>query len=262
LYLSVAGACAEQKANAGGGGGGSSATGNEFIQMATSASGNYISGGAVQTLEFGFVNTLNAGTFIGLNHTVGVATGLANNLSDEIDAYSEEIESNFLTQLGHGTATSPERTTFHVPFSTAELQSNQQNTGGSSFSLLIGGFIRGWDNPSTANNSGVTSPAWTIDSAALISSSISNSCFVSLINTNDGRRTTQDNAITTNASGIYTTGSASTNLKQLILALGGGRGGFTFPAIGDTFTLRVKADGTISGAAQTQRLIDLKVTWV
>ena len=115
---------------------------------------------------------------------------------------------------------------------------------------------------STANNAGVSSPAWTIDSAALISTSISNGCSVQLNNTNDGRRTIQDNRFSTNGRGIYTTGSVSTNLKQLVLNLGGGRGSFTFPAIGDTFVLRVKADGTISGAAQTQRLHDIIVTWI
>lgn len=245
--------------------GGGGATGNELIQMATSPSGNYISGSTGQALEFGFQNpsiTPTGSNMVTNNFTDGNTATLISALGDEIEMYSESIGADFEATLGYGTETSPERTTQHVPFSTAELQTSYNISGTADFEFLIGGYIRGWDDASTANNAGVSSPAWTIDSAALISSSISNGCGLSLINTNDGRRTTQDNRFSTNARGIYTTGSASTNLKKLVLTLGGGRGSFTFPAAGDTFTLRVKADGTISGAAQTQRIHDIKVTWV
>tara|TARA_R100001015_G_C4622618_1_gene180130 strand:- start:1139 stop:1909 length:771 start_codon:yes stop_codon:yes gene_type:complete len=245
--------------------GGGGATGSELIQMATSASGNYISGSTGQALQFGFQNpniSPNGSNMVGRNNTDGDMAVMEEDMSEEIEGYSEIIEADFSATLGYGTASTPTRTTQHVAFSTYELQQSQIANSTSSFDFYIGGYIRGWTNASTANNAGVSSPAWTIDSAALISSSISNGCSVSLNNTNDGRRTTQDNIFSTNGRGIYTTGSASSNLKQLILSLGGGRGSFTFPAMGDTFTLRVKADGTISGAAQTQRIHDIIVTWL
>ena len=246
--------------------GGGGAGGSELIQMATSTSGNYISGSTGQALEFGFLNPNLSPSYTNLvdrNKTNGDMEANEEDMAEEIDNYSEILGSDFSATLGYGTATSPTRTTQHVAFSTYDIQQSQIANGTSSFDFYIGGYIRGWTNASTANNAGVSSPAWTIDSAALISSSISNSCSVTLNNALDGRRTIQDNRFSTNARGIYTTsGSTSTNIKQSFLNLGGGRGSFTFPAIGDTFTLRVKADGTINGAAQTQRIHDIKVTWV
>ena len=245
--------------------GGGGASGSEIIQMATSPSGNYISGSTGQALEFGFHNptiTPTGSNMVSNNFTDGNTTTLINALGEEIEMYEESAEVDLASTLGYGTETSPERTTQHVPFSTAELQNSFNISGTADFEFLIGGYIRGWDDASTANNAGVSSPAWTIDSAALISSSISNGCALNLNNTNDSRRTTQDNRFSTNARGIYSAGTVSTNLKKLVLGLGGGRGSFTFPAAGDTFTLRVKADGTMSGVAQTQRIHDIKVTWV
>ena len=245
--------------------GGGGATGSELIQMATSTSGNYISGSTGQALEFGFMNpnlSVSYTNMVDNNKTDGDMSTILSELSDEIDFYSEIIEADFSALLGYSTATSPTRTVQHVAFSTALLQSSASSNSTGGFVFYIGGYIRGWTNASTANNGGVSSPAWTIDSAALISSSLSSGCSVTIVNTDDSRRTTQDNRFSTNSEGIYDTGSATTNLKQLLLSLGGGRGSFTFPAIGDTFTLRVKADGTISGAAQTQRIHDIKVTWV
>ena len=53
------------------------------------------------------------------------------------------------------------------------------------------------------------------------------------------------------AGGIYaTTATGSSGLYMAGLVLGGGRGGATFPATNDTFTLRLSAEGTIGGVAQ------------
>jgi len=266
LYLSVAGACAEQKANAGGGGGGSSATGNEFIQMATNPTGIYQISSTGQALEFGINNPLHHPTQHITNNSFNGNMDIVDEFEVEIENYSEIIEADFLPLLGYSTGTSPTRDIVHVPFSVASFASNINGNGYSASAkprLLIGGYIRGWDAFNTANNSGLTSPIWTVNSSALISSSISNSCSVGLVDAVNTRVNTQDNRFATNATGIYVnSGTTTSSFKLLEITLGGSGKSFTFPAIGDTFTLRVKADGTMAGATQTQRNFDIKVTWI
>jgi len=74
--------------------------------------------------------------------------------------------------------------------------------------------------------------------------------------TNKDRTPIQDNTAMPSLSidhlgGIYALGFAgSPSIYYLRLALGGGRGGATFPATNDTFTLRLSVEGTINGVAQ------------
>ena len=250
--------------------GGSSATGNELIQMATNPTGNYpnqIPASSGQALEFGFNNPLHhPSQLINGNAFDGDIDANVEELAEEIEFYSEIIEDDFTAFLGYSNGTSPTRDIVHVPFSLNAFQNNINNNGylaSSKPRLLIGGYIRGWDSFSTANNSGLTSPTWTVNSSALISSSISNSCSVGLVDAVNTRVNTQDNRFSTNATGIYVnSGTTTSSFKLLEITLGGSGKSFTFPAVGDTFTLRVKADGTMAGAAQTQRNFDIKVTWI
>ncbi len=260
-----------QTATGGGGGGGSSATGNELIQMATNPTGfypNQIVASSGQALEFGFNNPLHHPTspMHASNFFNGDINTAVDSLEVEIENYSEEIGSDFFAQLGYSTGTSPTRDIVHVPFSRFQFCSNVNNNGyhpNSKPRLLIGGYIRGWDSPSTANNSGLTSPTWTVNSSALISSSISNGCSVSLVDAVNTRVNTQDNRFSTNATGIYVnSGTTTSSFKLLEVTLVASGKSVQCPAVGDTFTLRVKADGTMAGAAQTQRNFDIKVTWV
>lgn len=255
--------------------GGSSATGNELIQMATNPTGsfpNQIVASSGQALEFGINNPLHHPTqIISDNFFDGNINNNISNMSDQIEFYSEIIEDDFTAFLGYSTGTGPERDIVHVAFSQTSFQNNINNNGYSTNNkprLLIGGYIRGWDSSSpspqgTPNNSGLTSPIWTVNSSALISSSISNSCSVGLVDAVNTRVNTQDNRFSTNATGIYVnSGTTTSSFKLLEITLSGGGKSFNFPAVGDTFTLRVKADGTMAGAAQTQRIFDIKVTWI
>lgn len=274
MYNAIAGSCAEEEANAGGGG--SSATGNELIQMATSATGAYpnqVVAAAGQALGFWFNNPLqHASNPMHASNSFDGNADLNYEVMEElIEMYSEVIESDFGSTLGYSTETGPERDVVHVAFSIQAFCANVNTNGylvGSKPRLLIGGYIRGWDSGTplpqgTPNNSGLTSPLWTVDSAALISSSISNGCSVGLVDAVNTRTTFQDNLPPTNATGIYVnSGTTTSSFKLLEVTLAATGKSIVCPAQGDTFTLRVKADGTMAGAAQTQRLFDIKVTWV
>lgn len=210
----------------------------DFIQMATSSGGNYpntSSGGAVR---FGF--------FQGATAIGGVFDGSS----------------------GLGTASSPTRTTQSVTLATSTIQTAYSSSAFGSLPLVIGGYLRGWDDSTTANNAGVSNINWKVESGALVSSSMSNGTSVSInqitsvlpannVGTNKDRTPIQDNiALASDGGidhigGIYALGFAgSPSIYYLQLALGGGRGGATFPATNDTFTLRLSVEGTINGVAQ------------
>ena len=229
---------------ASGGGGASS----DFIQIATSASGNYPNSSSGGAVRFGF---FQGSTAIG-----GIFDGSS----------------------GLGTASSPTRTTQSVTLSTSTIQSAHSSSAFGSLSLLIGGYLRGWDDSTTANNSGVSSIMWKVESGGLVSSSMSNGTSIGFSqitsvhpDNNSGtyrdRTPIQDNiALADDSSidhtgGIYAIGfegSASIYMAQLIL--GGGRGSTTFPATNDTFTLRLSAEGTIGGVSQ-EVVHDITVTF-
>ena len=209
----------------------------DFIQMATSSGGNYPSTSSGGAVKFGF--------FQGYTAIGGLFDGSS----------------------GLGTASSPTRTTQSVTLSTSTIQSAYASSAFGSLNLVIGGYVRGWDDSTTANNSGVSNINWKVESGALVSSSMSNGTSVSLIQitsvlpannsgTNKDRTPIQDNTAMPSLSidhlgGIYALGFAgSPSIYYLRLALGGGRGGATFPATNDTFTLRLSVEGTINGVAQ------------
>jgi|TARA_B100000035_G_scaffold310368_1_gene318061 hypothetical protein len=218
---------------ASGGGGASS----DFIQIATSASGNYPNSSSGGAVKFGF--------FQGTTAIGGVFDGSS----------------------GLGTASSPTRTTQSVTLATSTIQSAHSSSAFGALTFVIGGYLRGWDDSTTANNSGVSSINWKVESGALVNSSMSNGTSITLTqitsvhpSNNSGtyrdRTPIQDNTAMPSGSidhtgGIYAFGvSGSASIYVAALQLGGGRGSTTFPATNDTFTLRLSAEGTIGGVAQ------------
>jgi len=215
------------------GGGGAS----NFIQIATSASGNYPNSSSGGAVKFGFYqgNTVIGGIFDGSS--------------------------------GLGTASSPTRTTQSVTLTTSTIQTAYSSSAFGGLNLIIGGYLRGWSDSTTANNSGVSSIDWKVESGAIVSSSMSNGTSIIIgethipsasgeFGTYRDRTPIQDNTAMPSSSidhagGIYSsTASGSSGLYMAGLRLGGGRGGHTFPATNDTFTLRLSAEGTIGGVAQ------------
>ena len=216
------------------GGGGAS----DFIQIATSASGNYPNSSSGGAVRFGF---FQGSTVIG-----GVFDGSS----------------------GLGTASSPTRTTQSVTLATSTIQTAHTSSAFGGLAIYIGGYLRGWDDSTTANNAGVSSINWKVESGALVSSSMSNGTQIVVQqitsvhpSNNSGtyrdRTPIQDNIALASdggidhAGGIYAVGvSGSASIYLAGLVLGGGRGSATFPATNDTFTLRLSAEGTIGGVAQ------------
>ena len=234
--------------------------GTKFIQMATSASGNYPNSSTGQSVEFkwgiggSFLST-DGSLFNGLFDD-GSGNGILNDLSEQISEYEEAIEGSHdfgYSEISSGTV----RTVVKVPC----LSSTFSDSGGGIFTLWIAGYLRGWDDASTANNSGVSALTWTVDNSALISSSITNGG-VSLQNSDATRDNTQDNTFGTYTYGIYHNGVATTGLYRLQYTAGGGRGSLTYPAVGDNFILRIKADGSVGGTTVTQRVLDIHVVWI
>jgi len=239
--------------------------GTKFIQMSTApvSSGAMPAGSSSQALEFKWGvggSSTSIGAFAEFDGIFddGSGDGILNDLSEEIETYLElaELEEHDFgySEIESGGVT---RTRVHVPVSRQEFILN----GGAVFHLHIGSYLRGWDDASTANNSGVSALTWTVGSGALISSTITNGS-LSLINSDATRDNTQDNRFATNSLGIYHSSPLTTGLYKLIYTCGGGRGSLTYPAVGDKFILRIKADGSVGGTAVSQRIIDLEIKWI
>ena len=136
MYNAIAGSCAEDKANAGGGGGGGG--GSASVSVATTSSGNYDN---------------------------AVKVGIWNNVNQDF-GYSNGIEDG--SNSTFGTASSPTRTTQSFDVAASDYLASYTSNGTSYSQVIIGGYIRN-NNFTSANKH-----RWIVDSAALVSSTMSN----------------------------------------------------------------------------------------
>ena len=161
-----------------------------------------------------------------------------------------------------GTASSPTRTTQTVQVSASHYTNNATSAGSK---ILIAGFIR---------NNNFTSAGAYEWSVASVSSSLSNSCTLTVANADNARKNTRDNtALVANTSfGIYnrTSGGSFGTFFGGTLGLtlgriqhGSGRGASTHPASGDTVTLRITASDDDDADGTTYTAIhDLTIEFV
>ncbi len=229
MYNAIAGSCAEQEANAGGGGGGG---GSASVSVATTSSGNYDN---------------------------AVKVGLFNPLSQDY-SYSNGVEDG--SNSTFGTASSPTRTTQSFDIAASDYVSAYNNNGTAYSFVIIGGYIR--NNNFTSNNK----YGWNVDSAALVSSTMSNGgSSISLSETNAGNQNNQDNTTMSTGSninlGIYSSiaTASGTGFYRAVIVHGSGRGSATLPAAGDNFTIRLSVEDQDSGGTTYSAIHDVTVNF-
>lgn len=226
LYNAVAGACAEQKANAGGGGG------TPGVSVATSASGNYDN-----AIEIVLVNGAHGATNSN-NFSGGILGG---------------------AQSTFGTATSPTRTTQAITASATAYLNSWNANGQGNAPVLIGGYIR--SNNFTTSNKQV----WEVASGTILSQSFSTGVSVFVTETNNSRGNIRDNTFATGATtGIYNAQGHGTQSGSgfygITIAHAGGRGASTLPQVGDSFTFRLSAEDD-DGSTTYSAIHDVTITW-
>ena len=230
MYNAIAGSCAEDKANAGGGGGGGG--GSASVSVATTSSGNYDN---------------------------AVKVGIWNNVNQDF-GYSNGIEDG--SNSTFGTASSPTRTTQSFDVAASDYLASYTSNGTSYSQVIIGGYIRN-NNFTSANKH-----RWIVDSAALVSSTMSNGgASVSVNETKTGRQTNQDNtSMPTGATlpkGIYSSLGvfSGTGYYMVGITHGSGRGAATLPAAGDNFTIRLTVEDEDSGATTYSAIHDVTINF-
>lgn len=242
MYLGMVGATAKQKKKrlAGGGGGGGS---NPFT-IATSASGNY--------------NNAMTGGIANMNQT--------NPNSSLHGQYAATIDGSTST---YGTASSPTRTTQITSVEVSDIQDSHNAASQFEFPIFIGGYVRQGDMGTVSNIH------WKPDT---FGASLSNGVTLASVEVSDSREHTVDNTHSGTNQGLIVSGtfarqglysSPVATISQpnpltfglAKLRFGGGRGGATFPADGDTIIIRVTLEADAGGSTHT-RVHDFTIKFV
>jgi len=142
-----------------------------------------------------------------------------------------------------GTASSPTRTTQIMTLSRQDMIDANNASAHSAISLLIAGYIN-------HNGDSASSFLWAMPSSIIVSSSLTGSS-VGVFETHEDNSGNQDNSTfsTGTLTGIYSqfgVADSGSGYHKALLNYGGGRGGLTFPANGDTFTVRITASATVT----------------
>jgi len=235
IYLAVAGACAEDEANAGGGGTSPAQIPFTIAVDASSGANNAMTGGMH---HFNAPNGVHSGLYIDFaDGTSGTSAG----------------------QSTYGTASSPTRTTqtAHVRVSEVQAAFNLSATAGMSF--LFGGYVR------VGNMGSLSNIHWQTPNQTP-TSSLSNGNSMTSHQVTDNREHNQNNTL---VDGFSKNNVTNTNVPQGIyedfnsffgintqfylysVQFGGGRGGILFPAVNDTITFRIQVDGDVGGTTHT-----------
>lgn len=233
LYNAVAGACAEQKANAGGGGGG----GTPSVSVATSASGNYDN-----AVEIIIVNGQAVSNGNSPQHSSNFSNGILGG-----------------AQSTFGTATSPTRTTQTITASAADYFSSWSAAGTGNGPIHIGGYLRS-NNFTSANKEG-----WAIGSTTILSQSFSTGVSVSVNETYNNRTQIRDNTFGTNITGLSHFSNHSFSIGSgfygMTIQHAGGRGASTLPQAGDSLTFRLSVNDEDSGGTPYTAIHDVTINW-
>ena len=218
IYLAVAGACAEQEANAGGGV-------TPAITIATSSAGNFDNAVKFAVLN---INSLQYD---------GTSTGIFDGSGSTF-----------------GTASSPTRTTQNQNISATDLRDNAYFNGTGSLQasdalFVIGCFIRHNGSSASSFQVGVNAV-----SNGLVSSSVSNSQVVMQQNLLTYANQQDSTTFTTgfgSQNGFYDAFGIPSVVNHYLpdLQLVGKTG--NVPQAGDTFTVRIDASATVDGVACT-----------
>lgn len=228
MYNAIAGACAEQEANAGGGG---TPPANVPFTIAVDASS-------------GANNAMTGGL-----HNPNVSVG--SNYGEYID-FADGTSGTSAGQSTYGTASTPTRTTQTVHVRTSEVSASYSTAPMFEAFIFVGGYVR------QGNMGAVSNIHWQI--APSTSSSLSNGTFMSGgIEVSDANEHNQNNVLVAGHSmnssfnfvsqGIYANMNKSTGsaFRSFSLRWGGGRGTPTFPAVNDTITLQIGVEADVGG---------------
>ena len=240
----MVGSTAKQKKKRLAGGGGGGGGGSNPFTIATSVSGNY--------------NNAMTGGIANLNQT--------NPNPNLHGQYAATIDGSTST---YGTASSPTRTTQTTDVEISDIQDSYNAAGQFEFPIFIGGYVRQGDMGAVSNIH------WKPDT---FGASLSNGVSLATVEVSDSREHTVDNTHSgTNQAlivsgtfarqGLYSSQVATISQPNPLtfglakLRFGGGRGSVTFPADGDTITIRVTLEADAGGSTHT-RVHDFTIKFV